>query len=202
MQLYYTPGACSLAVHIALREAGQAFETVKVSLPAHTLPDGSDFHVINPRGYVPVLALDDGSRHTEVAALLQYVGDLDASGGLLPAHGSLARLRVLEWLAFIASELHKGFSWLWARDAAESTRQACRDKLARRFEEIEAVLGKRDHLAGPGFTVADAYAFTVINWANFLNISLAAYPRLQAYLARVAARPAVQDALRAEGLLK
>lgn len=202
MKLYYTSGACSLAVHIAAREAGLAFETVKVSLPAHTLPDGSDFYLINPRGYVPVLELDDGSRHTEVAALLQHVGDQDASGSLLPAYGSLARLRVLEWLAFISSELHKGFSWLWDNNAAESTKQACRDRLARRFAELEQVLGEHEYLTGAAFTVADAYAFTIINWANFLQISLAAYPQLQAYMARVAARPAVQAALRAEGLLK
>lgn len=202
MKLYYTPGACSLAVHIAAREAGLALETVKVSLPAHTLPDGSDFKQVNPRGYVPVLEFDDGSRHTEVAALLQYVGDQDASAALLPAHGSAARLPVLEWLAFISTELHKTFSWLWARDAAESVQQASRDKLARRLGEIEAVLSERDYLTGAVFTVADAYAFTIINWCNFLGISLAAYPRVQAYMARIAARPAVQDALRAEGLLK
>ncbi|MEL0028156.1 MAG: glutathione transferase GstA [Perlucidibaca sp.] len=202
MKLYYTSGACSLAVHIALHEAGQAFEAIKVTLPAHTLPDGGDFYQINPRGYVPVLELDDGSRHTEVAALLQHVGDLNPAAGLLPAQGDPARLPVLEWLAYIASELHKGFSWLWAKDTHESTRQACQDRLARRFAEIEDVLAGRDYIVGTEFTVADAYAFTIINWANFLSISLAAYPRLQAYLARVAGRPAVQAALRAEGLLK
>ncbi len=202
MKLYYATGACSLAVHIAIREAGLAFEPVKVSLPAHTLPDGSDFYQVNPRGYVPVLELDDGSRHTEVAALLQYVGDQDASHRLLPAHGSSARLPVLGLLAFISSELHKSFSWLWSKDTAESTRQTCQDKLAKRFAEFDQRLADSDYLTGDGFTVADAYAFTIINWCNFLGMSLAAYPKLQAYMARVAARPAVQEALRVEGLLK
>ena len=131
MKLCHSPGACSLAVHIALREAGQRFDLAQVDLATHRLADASDYLAINPRGYVPLLELDDGARHGEAAALLQYVGDLDASGALLPAAG-LDRLAVVEWLGFVATELHKVFSpWLWQAQTADSTAQACRNKLAR-----------------------------------------------------------------------
>jgi len=200
MKLYHSPGACSLAVHIALREAGSSFELQKVNLATHRLADGSDYRAINPRGYVPLLELDDGSRHTEVAAVLQYVGDLEPSHRLLPA-GGLERLAVVEGLAFVATELHKVFSpWLWYADTAESTKQAVRDKLALRFAELDRHFADHDWLALDRFTVADAYAFTIVNWANFLHIDLSPTPRLAAYHDRVAARPAVQAALRAEGL--
>jgi glutathione S-transferase len=202
MKLYFAPGACSLAVHIALREIGATFEGVAVDLAKHTTADGADFHAISPRGYVPLLQLDDGSRHTEVASLLQYVADLDSAHALIGATGSARRLAVLEWLTFVSTELHKAFSpWLWHKESADSTRQAVKDKLATRFTELEALLSKQDYLAGE-FSVADAYAFTIINWANFLALPLTPYPRLNAYLTRVATRPRVQEALRAEGLVK
>jgi glutathione S-transferase len=202
MKLYHSPGACSLAVHIALREAGQAFDLHPVNLATHRLADGSDYRAINPRGYVPLLELDDGSRHTEAAALLQYVGDLDASRRLLPA-GGRDRLAVVEQLAFVATELHKVFSpWLWHADTAESTKQAVRDKLALRFAELDRHFADHDWLALDRFTVADAYTFTIVNWSNFLRIDLKPTPNLAAYLQRVAARPAVQAALAAEGLNK
>jgi glutathione S-transferase len=202
MKLYHSPGACSLAVHIALREAGQAFDLHQVNLATHRLADGSDYRAINPRGYVPLLETDDGSRHTEAAALLQYVGDLDASRRLLPA-GGLDRLAVVEQLTFVATELHKVFSpWLWHADTAESTKQAARDKLALRFAELDRHFADHDWLALDRFTVADAYAFTIVNWSNFLRIDLQPTPNLAAYLQRVAARPAVQAALAAEGLSK
>lgn len=203
MKLYYAPGACSLAVHIAAREAGLAPELIKVDLAAHRLESGADYRTIHPRGYVPLLALPDGTRHTEVAALLQYLGDLDPHGGLIPAPGRAERQAVLEWLAFVASELHKVFSpWLWHKDTPAATQQACKDKLALRFAELDAHLARQSYLAGEHFTVADAYAFTIVNWCNFLGISLTPYPTLSAYLARVAARPAVHAALLAEGLAK
>src|SRR5438105_6125290 len=127
MKLYYAPAACSLAVHIALREVGAAFDAVAVDLARHTTADGGDFFAISPRGYVPLLELDDGTRHTEGAALLQYVADLDPSQALIGAPGSKRRLAVLEWLAFVGSELHKGFSpWLWHKETADSTRQAAK----------------------------------------------------------------------------
>ncbi len=202
MKLYYAPGACSLAVHIALRETGLPFDTVAVDLAAHTTADGADFRTISPRGYVPLLQLDDGSRHTEAAALLQYVADLQPSRALIGAAGSARRLAVTEWLTFVATELHKMFSpWLWHKETADATRQAVKDKLAARFAELDARLSTQDYLAGD-YSVADAYAFTIVNWTNFLAMPLTAYPHLKAYLARVAERPAVREALRAEGLLK
>jgi glutathione S-transferase len=200
MKLYFSPGACSLAVHIALREAGVAFEAVKVNLQKHALASGEDFYAISPRGYVPMLELDDGSRHTEVAALLQYVGDLDPQHALIPPSGSLERLAVLEWLTFVSTELHRTFSpWLWHPDTAESTKQKCRTKLAARFAELERTLTGREYLTG-SFSVADAYAFTIVNWSRMLAIDLSAFPLLKAYMARVAARPKVREAMEREGL--
>jgi glutathione S-transferase len=200
MKLYYSPGACSLAVHIALRETNMRFEPHSVDLAKHTLADGSDYRRVSPRGYVPLLELDDGSRHTEVASLLQYVADLDPSQALIGRAGSPRRLAVVEWLAFVATELHKTFSWLWYKDLADSTRETVKAKVAARFAELDARLASDGFLAGE-YSVADAYAFTIVNWANFLGFPLTPYPNLRAYLARIASRPAVDQALRAEGLL-
>lgn len=202
MKLYYSPGACSLAVHIALNEADLPPTLVKVDLLTHKTESGDDFYAVNPRGYVPVLDFDDGSRHTEVAALLQYIGDRDASRRLIPEHGDPQRLEVVSWLAFVSSELHKTLGWLWKKEVPEEMRQILRDKLDTRFAEIEARLARQDYLVGDHFTVADAYGFTIINWCNFLRLSLQAYPNIRAYLARIGERPAVQAALRSEGLLK
>ncbi|MGH8492179.1 MAG: glutathione transferase GstA [Moraxellaceae bacterium] len=203
MKLYYSSGACSLAPHIAAREAGVDFTLVKVDLTTHTLFEGgADFYAISPRGYVPLLEFDDGSRHTEAAALLQHLGDQDGSHTLLPTFGSKERLVVIEWLTYVSTELHKAFAPLWKKETPEAMRQIVRDNLARRFAELNTLLENNDYLTGKNFTVADAYAFTIINWTNFLGLSLNAYPHLQAYMARVAARPKVQEALRAEGLLK
>ena len=202
MKLYYAPGACSLAVHIALREVGATFDGVAVDLAKHTTADGADFHDISPRGYVPLLQLDDGSRHTEAASLLQYVADLDPAQTLIGATGSVRRLAVVEWLTFVSTELHRAFSpWLWHKETANSTRLAVTSKLAIRFAELDALLSKQDYLAGE-YSVADAYAFTIVNWANFLALQLTPYPHLKSYLARVSGRPRVQDALRAEGIAK
>ena len=202
MKLYFSPGACSLAVHIALREIDVNFDSVAVDLAKHTTADGADFHAISPRGYVPLLQLHDGSRHTEVASLLQYVADLDPGQALIGTAGSARRLAVVEWLSFVSSELHKAFSpWLWHKETAESTRQSVKGKLAMRFAELDALLAMQDYLAGD-YSVADAYAFTIVNWVNFLALPLTAYPHLKTYLARVSARPRVQEALRAEGLVR
>lgn len=203
MKLYFSPAACSLAVHIALREAGISPDLVAVDLATHRLADGSDYLAIHPRGYVPLLELDDGSRHSEVAALLQHVADLAPGAGLLAAAGTRERLEILEWVTFVSSELHKVFSpWLWHKETADSTRKAVKEKLALRFAEMDQVLAGRDFLAGERFTIADAYAFTIVRWAPMLGISLKPYPRLEAYLQRVAGRGAVQAALQAEGLAK
>ena len=202
MKLYYSPAACSLAVHIALREADVEAERIPVDLATHRLAGGGDYLAINPRGYVPLLELDDGSRHTEVAALLQYVAELAPQAGLLPATGTRERLAVNQWLTFVSSELHKVFSpWLWHKETADSTRKACKEKIALRFDELDALLAQRAWLAGDAFTVADAYLFTIASWAPMLGIGLARWPQLQAYLARVAARPQVHAALQAEGLV-
>lgn len=203
MKLYYAPAYCSQAVHIALREAGVAPQLVQVDTVARRTADGEDYAAINPRGYVPVLELDDGSRHTEVAALLQYVGDLAPATGLLPPAGSRERFEVLQWLTFISSELHKGFSpWLFHKETVDSTRAAVREKLKLRFGDLEARLAGRAWLAGDRFTVADAYGFTIMSWAPMVGMSLAAWPNVTDWLARVRARPQVQQVLRAEGLLK
>jgi len=202
MKLYYASGACSLAVHIALREVGARFELVAVDLAKRTLADGTPFQAVSPRGYVPVLEFDDGTRHTEGAALLQHVADRDPAQALIGAPGSDRRLAVLEWLAFTATELHKTFSpWLWHKETADSTRRTVLDKLATRFTALDAVLAKQPFLAGD-YSVADAYAFAIVNWARLLALPLTPYPHLQAWLARVAERPHVRAALEAEGLLK
>jgi len=201
MKLYYSAGACSLAVHIALREVGAQFDLTAVNLAQHRTADGTDYYTISPRGYVPLLELDDGSRHTEGAALLQYVADLDPAQALIGRAGSTHRMSVIEWLTFVSTELHKGFGPLWYKDTPEATRQGAKDKLAKRFAELDARLAKQPYLAGD-YSVADAYAFTVLNWANVLSLPMTAYPNVLAYMERVAARPAVQAALRAEGLVK
>jgi glutathione S-transferase len=195
MKLYFTPGYCSLAVHIALRESGVPFSLEKVDT---TSPE---FRKINPRGYVPVLELDDGSRHTEAAALLQYVGDLAPATGLMPAPGSRERFQVQQWLTFVSSELHKVFSpWLFHKETADTTRQAVKDKIATRFAELDAHLAKNEWLAGRVFTVADAYAFAIVNWVPWVGMNLSAWPHLAAYMDRLRARPQVRAALEAEGL--
>jgi glutathione S-transferase len=195
MKLYFSPAYCSLAVHIALREAGVPFDLEKADTTS------AAFREVNPRGYVPVLELDDGSRHTEAAALLQYVGDLAPATGLMPPAGSRARFEVLQWLTFVSSELHKVFSpWLFHKETADSTRKAVKEKLATRFAELDALFATRTWIAGDAFTVADAYAFAILNWAPMVGISLAAYPHLVAYIERLRARPHVRAALDAEGL--
>lgn len=203
MKLYHAPGACSLAVHIALREAGIAVDLVKVDLASHRTAASDDFYAINPRGYVPLLELDDGSRHTEVAALLQYIGEGATASGLVPPPGEASRLEVQKWIAFVASELHKVFSpWLWHKETDDTTRKACKEKIALRFAELDALLAKRSFLAGDQFSAADAYGFAIVGWAPMLGMALTPYPQLAAWLARVAQRPAVHAALQAEGLVK
>jgi|SRR5215216_983750 len=203
MKLYYAPGACSLAPHIVAREAGVPIDLVKVDLAKHTLENGSDYTAVNPRGYVPLLELDDGERVTEAAVLVQLLAEAGLNTELLPPAGTRERVRVQAWLNFIATELHKTFSpWLWHKETAESTKEVAKAKLATRFAELDRVFARQAYLTGEHFTVADAYAFVIVNWANFLSVDISPYPNLQAFLDRVAARPAVQDVLFAEGLTK
>ena len=201
MKLFYFPGACSLAPHIVAREAAVPIELVKVDLARHITEAEEDFFKVNPRGYVPVLEVD-GERHTEVAALVQYLAEQGAPSTLLPAAGTAERFRVNQWLAFISSELHKTLSpWLFRDDAAESTRQTVRESFGRRLAELDRHFTDRPYLTGEHFTVADAYAFTVISWSHFLKFDLKPYPKVLEFTARVSARPRVREALAAEGLL-
>jgi glutathione S-transferase len=202
MKLYYAPGACSLAPHIAAREAGLQVELDKVDLRNRKTAGGEDFSAVNPKGYVPAVRMEDGSVLTEAAAILQYVGDRAPASGLLPAAGSAERYRVIEWLTFISSEIHKGYGPLWNPKSTEAEKQAAREKLATRFPIAEKALAKGDYLMGTRFTVADAYLFTVVNWSGMTGVDLAAFPKLQEFQKRVAARPKVQEALKAEGLVK
>ena len=202
MKLYYSPGSCSLSPHIALREAGLAFEPVLASIKSHQLQDGTDYYGINPLGYVPMLELDDGTRLREGPAIVQYIADQVPTKNLAPANGTLPRYRLQEWLTFIGTEVHKQFSPLFNSAMPEEVKKMQRDKLASRFQWIDAQLKGKQYLMGDNFSVADGYLFTVTNWAKSTMIDLAVYPNLVAYRERVAARPAVQEAMKAEGLLK
>ena len=202
MKLYYAPGACSLAPHIALCEAGLPHRLEKVDLATKKTEAGADYAEINPKGYVPALALEDGQVLTEVSAVVQYVADQAPGSGLAPPPGAPERYKLLEWLGFAATELHKGFAPLWRPDTPDAYKPVVRDGLAKRFGYLDGQLVDRDHLLGPGFTVADAYCFTVLNWTNLHGIDLAPFPNVGAYVGRVAARPKVQQAMREEGLIQ
>ncbi|TFW32402.1 glutathione transferase GstA [Massilia horti] len=201
MKLYFSPGACSLSPHISLIEAGFTFTTERVDLGTKLTASGADFRAINPKGYVPALQLNDGTVLTEAPAILQYIADQAPASNLVPVAG-IERYRVLEWLNFISTELHKNFSPLFNKTASEDMKQAARANLANRFGYVERMLEGQDYLTGSAFTAADTYLFTVASWAGFVQLDLSPWPAVQAFLARVAARPAVQQALRAEGLLK
>ncbi|HQR12126.1 MAG TPA: glutathione transferase GstA [Casimicrobiaceae bacterium] len=201
MKLYYSPGACSLAPHIALNEAGLDHDAVKVDLARHTLADGTDYYKVNPKGYVPLLELDDGTRLSEVAVILQYIADRKP-GTLAPAFGSMERYRVMEWLNFIATEIHKQFGPLWYPDTPEATREKQKAALAKRFDIVSESLAAQPYLTGDTFTIADAYLFTVVNWAGMLKFDLSPWPALRQFQARVAARPGVHAVLVAEGLAR
>jgi glutathione S-transferase len=201
MKLYFSPGACSLAPHIVLRELGLPFEAVKVDTRAGRTEAGTDYRLINPKGYVPTLELDDGQRLTEAAVLLQYLADRVPAAGLAPAQGTMERYKLMEWLNFIATEIHKGFGPLWKPDSPDDEKQRVRARLAVRLDWLARQLEGREYLTGR-FSIADAYLFTVLNWGQWTGVDLANWPALEAYVARVAARPKVVEALRAEGLVK
>jgi glutathione S-transferase len=202
MKLYYSPGACSLSPHIVLRESGLAFTPVLASTKTHQLADGTDYYTINPKGYVPLLELDNGERLSEGPVIVQYIADQVPAKNLAPAAGTMARYRLMEWLNFITSELHKGFSPLFNPAMPEAAKELARKKLGDRLAWVDGQLAGKQYLMGDTFTVADAYLFTVAGWGQYVGVDIKSLANLSAYVARVAARPAVQDAMKAEGLLK
>lgn len=202
MKLYYAPGACSLASHITLAESGLAFVIDKLNVPTKTTSDGEDFMRINPKGYVPTVRLDDGSVLTEGAVILQYIADQNPASGLAPKAGTMERYRLQEWLNYIATEIHKSYSPLFNKVLPEEAKSLARNLLARRLGYVETQLASKPYLMGEQFTVADAYLFVVLNWSRGVGFDLEPFPNIKDYVARIAVRPAVQAAMKAEGLIQ
>lgn len=202
MKLYYSPGACSLSPHIVLHEAGMAFEAIAAPTKTHKLPDGTDFYSINPLGYVPYLTLDDGRSLHEGPAIVQYIADEVPQKNLAPANGTYERYKLQEWLTFIGTELHKSFGPLFTPGTPDETKAAAKAQITKRLTWVDGELAGKDYLMGSTFTVADAYLFTVTNWTAYVQMDISGFSHLAAYRARVAARPAVVAAMKAEGLLK
>lgn len=200
MKLFIKAGACSLSPHIVLEESGLGYETESVDLATKVTESGNDFLAINPKGYVPALLLESGELLTEGAAIVQYLADRVPEKRLAPANGTIERYRLQSWLAFIGAELHKSFSPFFNPAAGDAWREAARANLERRLGYVEQQLAGKDYLLGADFSVADAYLFTVLGWADFMQLDLAKWPGLVAYRERVASRPAVRAALRDEGL--
>ena len=200
MKLYYTPGACSLSPHIALHEAGLHFEIDKVNLGTKKTDAGVDYNTINSKGYVPALEINNGQLLTEGTSIVQYIADLAPEKKLAPLAGTLERYRLQEWLNYIATEIHKGFSPLFNPKMPEDSKISAKKRLAKRIDFVAENLVGKDYLLGENFTVADAYLFTVLGWSGSLHFDLSPWPILKTYLERVAARPAVKAAMKAEGL--
>jgi glutathione S-transferase len=200
MKLFYAPGTCALAPHIVLEELALPHQLSKVNLKTKKTEDGGDYLQVNPKGYVPTLELDDGKALTEVQAIVQYLADKVPAAKLAPANGTMERYRLQEWLAFVSSEIHKQFSPLFNPAMSDEVKEAQRTKLAGRFNWLSPQLEGKDYLTGGQFTVADAYLFTVLRWSGPIGIDLGKWPVLSQYTARVAARPKVQAALKAQGL--
>lgn len=200
MKLYYLTGACSLASLISLHEAGVPHEAHAVERGTKKTADGKDLNAINPKGYVPVLVLDDGQVLTENVAVLMYIGSLDKTHRLLPEPGSLGCFRVIEWLAYINSEVHKNFSPLFRPTSTDEMKKAAREIIATRLGFIEQGLGDKPFLTGNDFTVADAYLYVVLSWRERVGVDISSLPKLTAFFERARARPSVQQARRDEGL--
>ncbi|MHA7846966.1 glutathione transferase GstA [Serratia sp. D1N4] len=200
MKLFYKAGACSLSPHIILREAGLDFTAEKVDLAQKKTESGADYLAINPKGQVPALVLDDGSLLTEGVAIVQYLADRVPDRNLIPAPGTLSRYHAIEWLNYVATELHKGFSPLFNPQTPDEYKVMVRAKLESQFSYLDSVLEKQHYLLGQRFSVADAYLFTILGWAFHMQFDVKKYAHLSAYYERVAARPAVEATLRAEGL--
>ena len=202
MKLYYSPGACSLSPHIVLREAGLDFQAVKADLKAHKLEDGSDYYGVSPKGYVPLLELDNGERLTEGPAIVQYIADQVPAKKLAPANGTMARYRMQEWLNFITSELHKGIGGMFDPAMPADYKLAVKEKALGRLKWVDSQLEGKHYLMGEEFSVADAYLFTVTSWTRPTGIDISGLKNLGAFMARMMERPAVKAAMTAEGLLK
>lgn len=200
MKLYYSTGACSLSPHITLREAGLAFDLVLAPTKTHKLADGTDYYGINPLGYVPLLELDDGVRLTEGPAIVQYIADQVPDKNLAPANGTVARAQMQGWLNFIGTELHKGFSPLFNPATPAEYKPMVVEKLLSRLTWVDGQLAGKQYLMGEAFSVADPYLFNVTNWAPLVGVDITGFANLAAFRERVAARPAVQEAMKAEGL--
>jgi glutathione S-transferase len=202
MKLYFAPGVCSLAPHILLREAGFDFKLEKVDSKTKCTEHGEDYLQVNPNGYVPALEIEPGVVLTEGPAIMQYIADKAPAANLAPAAGTLERYQLQSWLNFITSEIHKGFSPLFKEGMPAEAKAMFREQLAARFDHVERRLASHDWLLDSGFSVADAYLFVTTGWSGFVDIDLERWPAITAFRKRVAERPAVKAALRAEGLAK
>jgi glutathione S-transferase len=202
MKLYFAPGACSLAPHIILREIGAKFDLEQVDNKTKKIKSGADFWQINPKGYVPVLELDNGERLTENPAILQYVGDQYPASAVVPPFGTFDRYRVQEWLNFVTSEIHKPYSALFKDNTPEDYKTVAKENLAKRYDYVDQHLAKHQYLHGEKFGVADAYLFVISNWMRRFNMDMAKWPNVKAWWERIAARPKVIEAMQAEGLRK
>jgi len=200
MKLYFSPGACSLSPHIALREAGLPFELVKVDLRAKKTADGRDYLSVNPKGSVPALELDDGQVLTEGPAIVQYIADLAPAANLAPKAGTMERYRLQEWLNYLTSEVHKGFSPLFAPNAPPEWKAIVLGNVEKRFDFLSKALDGKAFLMGDQFSVADGYLFTMLGWTRFVNIDLNRWPTLAAFAGRCCMRPKVLEAMKAEGM--
>ena len=202
MKLYYSPGACSLSPHIALLEAGLPYDLVKVDLRAKKLENGDDFLKVNPKGQVPALALDSGELVTEGPVIVQMIADKVKDKNLAPARDSAERYKLLEWLNYITTEVHKNFGPIFSPALTDDAKAFFKDRVMGKFKYLDTQLAGRDYLMGKQFTVADGYLFTMLTWAERMKFDMSGLPNLTAYKTRVAARPKVQEALTKEGLLK
>jgi len=200
MKLFYKPGACSLASHIALQESGMDFSLVGVDLAKKQLENGEDYWQVNPKGQVPALLLDDNTLLTEGVAIMQYIADTKVDRQLLAPAGSIARYRTLEWLNYIATELHKGFTPLFRPDTPEDFKPTVRALLEKKLSYVNDALRDNEWICGSRFTIADGYLFTVLRWAHAVKLDMSGLKNIEAYMARVAARPGVTAAMEAEGL--
>ena len=202
MKLYFSPGACSLAVHITLHEAGMLFTPVKAPTRTHLLEDGTDYYSINPLGYVPLLELNDGTRLAEGPAIMQYIADQVPEKNLAPANGTVARAQMQGWLNFIGTELHKGFAPLFNPATPADYKPMVVEKLLSRLKWVDEQLAGKQYLMGDAFSVADPYLFNVTNWAPLVKVDISGFSNIATYRAHLAQRPAVLTAMRAEGLIK